>query len=530
MANKTNLATIISLIVFAVLCVKASVAQTSFYIDPAFTGGTRTGSQSQPWHSLSDSGAWSAINSALAGGNVTVFFSATGSSTNAVGLGSRTDSSTHVLTLDGISQKNTNSNTPSWVANVTPQPCKFDAPGCEWASAPKFTVTATTPFAGTDSAGNCNGFFTIQGFTIHNTEGQTADLTYIHDLIFQYNDASRTGTGSYGPGIIAGPGNGGPGCGGSGPRNVTIQYNRIHATWGECLYIGASTPDPPGNGNASTGDNYLIQGNVVESCASWGAQGDGMDIKDGHTNLRVLNNTVRPSKACTSCGSNGPGSDGQGIVFESASLIDGNYVEAPGHNCIVGGEAWNNTIGRGALRVSNNIAVNCHSGVGQNNGIAFFSPTSTGVWSSVGLYNNSIFNTLDNCISIQSGQNAGSFTVENNTCQQTGGGVSGGSALATHNFNDYFNAGVTCPVSGEANSVCVNPQFVSTATPYVDTNFKLQSTSPVALAGFNLSSLFSKDYFGNIRTVPWAMSASVAGGSSTSSAPNPPTGLVATVN
>jgi hypothetical protein len=527
MANKTNLATAISVIVFSLFCVKASIADTTFFVDPAFAGGTRTGSQIQPWRSLDDSGAWSAINTALGSNDVTVFFSATGSQTGQIGLGNRTNTSSHMLTLDGISQKNTNASSPSWTTNVQPTPCKYDAPGCAWASARKFTITGNTPFEGTDSPSNCKGYFTIQGFTIHNTEGQTADLTYTHDLIFQYNDASRTATGSYGPGIIAGPGNGGPGC---APSDVTIQYNYIHATWGECVYIGASTPDPPGNGNAATGDNYLLQGNVIESCASWGGQGDGLDIKDGHTNLRVLSNTIRPSKSCTSCGSNGPGSDGQGIVYESGALLDSNYVESPDHNCIVGGESWNNTIGRGTLRVSNNITVSCNSGTGQNNGIAFFSPTNTGKWTAVNISNNSVFLTGDNCVSIQLGQNPGSFTVQNNICHTTSGGISGGSALSGHDYNDYFNAGVSCPVSGEPNSMCVDPAFASTAKPYVDNNFKLRLGSSVAAEGVNLSLLFSKDYFGNLRTVPWSMSASVAVGSSTSSAPNPPTGLVATVN
>jgi hypothetical protein len=516
------LAKAISVIVFSILCVNAGSAQTSFYVDPTFTGGGRSGTQSAPWQSLSDSGAWSAINSALGSGNVTVFFSATASSTVPVGLGSRSDASSHMLTLDGISRKNSSG---SWTTNVNPTPCKYDAPSCSWASAARFTITATTPIAGSDSANNCKNYFTIQGFTFRNTEGQSADLTYTGNLTFQYNDLSRVATGSYGPGVIIGPANQGPGCGGTGPNNVTLQYNHIHQTWGECLYIGASTPDPPGNGDAHTGDNYLIQGNVNESCASWGGQGDGMDIKDGHTNLRVRNNTIRPSRACTSCGSNGPGNDGQGIVFESATLLDGNYVETPNHNCFTAGDAWNNTIGRSSVTLRNNIAVNCNSGVGQNNGIAFFSPSVTAKWVAASLYNNSIFRTGDNCISIQSGNPTGFINVQNNICHSTNGGVSGGSMLATHDYNDYFNAGVGCPVSGESHSMCSDPEFVSTATPYVDTNFALKAGSPVESAGANLSGMFTNDYFGATRTTPWDMSAV----SMTAGLP-PPSGLAAAVH
>jgi hypothetical protein len=76
--------------------------------------------------------------------------------------------------------------------------------------------------------------------------------------------------------------------------------------------------------------------------------------------------------------------------------------------------------------------------------------------------------------------------------------------------------------------MCVDPQFVSTAAPYVDVNFKLQSGTQVQSAGFDLSSVFTNDYFGNTRATPWDMSASAM--SSTTTGPNPPTALTATVN
>src|SRR5215831_7305020 len=118
MSRTANLARTFSLIFFAFVYVEAGSGQTSFYVDPAFSSGNRNGNQTTPWQSLSDSGAWSAINTALKSGNVTVFFSATGASTAAVQLGSRTDTSTHRLILDGISQVNTNSSSPSWKTNV----------------------------------------------------------------------------------------------------------------------------------------------------------------------------------------------------------------------------------------------------------------------------------------------------------------------------------------------------------------------------------------------------------------------------
>src|SRR5439155_26360849 len=56
------------------------VSGNTFYVDSDWTG-TQSGSASQPWKYLSSS-AWSAINSALGSGNVTVYFSAREASTD----------------------------------------------------------------------------------------------------------------------------------------------------------------------------------------------------------------------------------------------------------------------------------------------------------------------------------------------------------------------------------------------------------------------------------------------------------------
>ena len=161
-----------------------------------------------------------------------------------------------------------------------------------------------------------------------------------------------------------------------GPDNITIQYNYIHATWGECIYIGASTSDPPGGpGNAEYVANGMTCGTncrywqELPDClqhggvmrVSWGGQGDGTDVKDGHANLRVVGNTYRTSLPCTNCGTNGPGNDGQGPLFESGTEVIRNYVEAPGHQCTPIYASWNNDTGRGGMLIANNICVNANS-------------------------------------------------------------------------------------------------------------------------------------------------------------------------
>ena len=277
-------------------------------------------------------------------------------------------------------------------------------------------------------------------------KGNRANLTYLHDITIQYNEFTRTATGSLGPGVIIGPAQHGPCHTGaarpsgtdSGPDNVTVQYNYIHATWGECIYIGASSSDPfnpaggttnqqyeagvsgdnlqCGNGctsnslvctttnlqasTCSTGANYLVAYNTLESCASWGGQGDGTDVKDGHTNLRVIGNTYRTSLACTGCGSNGPGNDGQGPLFESGAQEIGNYIEAPGHQCTPIYSSWNNSVGRGDMEIINNMCINANSGSGSNVAFNVWPPTQTGeaTWSTVEMYNNTVYDNDDNCL------------------------------------------------------------------------------------------------------------------------------------
>jgi hypothetical protein len=99
-------------------------ASTNFYVDPDWTG-PQSGTASQPWATLASS-AWTAINSALANGDVTIYFSAL--KANGVTQQSaarfiqcrRTDYSAHRLTMDGYSFYNSSETSPNWLANPEP--------------------------------------------------------------------------------------------------------------------------------------------------------------------------------------------------------------------------------------------------------------------------------------------------------------------------------------------------------------------------------------------------------------------------
>lgn len=419
----------------------------------------------------------------------------------------------------------------TWTVNVVPSPANYQA-------ATKFTITTSNVLAsnitgsgpGANNAACKTVNMTIQGFTLVATNGGYGSISYVGGYTLQYNEGYTLKSANYGPGMLIGTGNQGI-CGSGNTDNVNILYNFFHDSYGECLYVGASSSNPPDNPNLrnwSTGDNYLIQGNRIESCATQGGQGDGTDVKDGHANLRVVNNQYRTSKPCqvsAGCNNANGGNDGQGPLFESGSLLDGNYIEAPGHQCSPIYSSWNNTHGRGDMVVRNNVCVNANSGSGANNGFEMWTATyPASQWGSVEFYNNTVYNVGGSCIGVQSGSITGTATVQNNVCSGTGGISTSGTVVKDH--NTYFNSG-SCP--SEIGVVCADPKFVSTSTPYADTNFELQTGSPAIGTALDLASVFTDDYLDATRISPWDMGAfanSAVGGT----APQPPSGLVAIVN
>ncbi len=110
-----------SLFILLAWHVPLRVDSASFYVDPDWTGA-HSGLPSQPWQYL-DSTAWNAINNALAGDNVTVYFAALKANGTTQQSAARfiqlrrADPSSHRLTLDGYSQYNTSETSPSWTTN-----------------------------------------------------------------------------------------------------------------------------------------------------------------------------------------------------------------------------------------------------------------------------------------------------------------------------------------------------------------------------------------------------------------------------
>lgn len=110
------------LLLFLLWPVVAFGATTLRYVDPDYTGGSNDGTSAHPWTSAAAI-SWSSINSTLASGPVTIYFSAlkangvTQQSQSADIHVQRTDGSINLLVVDGYSFYNNNTTTPSWQAN-----------------------------------------------------------------------------------------------------------------------------------------------------------------------------------------------------------------------------------------------------------------------------------------------------------------------------------------------------------------------------------------------------------------------------
>jgi hypothetical protein len=480
-------------------------AATLFYVDPDYTQEPRDGSAAHPWQSLADAGAltapWKIINDRLAADAVTVFFSARNApsdtdQTSKVGIElKRIDGSSNRLTLDGMSKWNLNDLTPTW-SNYT--------------GASRFRIVTSYPV----NSGNYRSpwqerhHITVRGFKLVATNGQIAALLGVKDLVFELNDCSHSGVPRLGPGVIIGhPSDGSPNY----PEHVIVRNNVIHETFGEAIYVSGSTGGPPGAGDVRTGNDILIQGNTIVNAGWFGGQGDGIDVKDGNTNLRIVGNTIHlasnwPSRAWRV----------QGIIVEGADLIEGNFIYDYKTNGIVTVGAWNNSHGRKGLAIRNNIIVNTLNGLKLNGGRPGFG------WTDTAVYNNTIYKSIEVGILVPLDRSHhDNISIVNNIVW--GSGTLNldvpWERLGVHNYNDFYrgNAGISIKVGNdyydasnlakfESRSISSDPRVVNALSPYRAEGFKLNAWSPAIGRALPLN-FFDQDYFGISRAAAWDLGA-----------------------
>lgn len=269
-------------------------AGTKFYVDSDWTG-TKSGTASRPFSTL-DTSAWSTINTALASGDVTVYFSAreAGSDTNdyydtagnrtqrEIDLNKRTDSSSNRLTFDGKSFYNTSDSSPSWSAYIGSNMC------------------VVRDFCSQNTTRTKISNITIHGFRILCNDTTKAVSISGDNFTLENCDISH-GSGSEGtsggPCILINPSanaaHGGSNSWSDPLNNITIQNNKIHDTNGEGIYVGGG-----GHNMGEVGDGYPSHSNIsilnneIYNTAVYGGQGDGIDVKGGVQGLIVRGNNI----------------------------------------------------------------------------------------------------------------------------------------------------------------------------------------------------------------------------------------------
>lgn len=472
--------------------VLSAASQTAFYVDPTYTGGGNNGSASAPWTTLavtSGNAAWTAINAALASNHVVVYFSAriAGADTPEVETASinlwRTDTSTHRLTLDGMSKYNTNDTTPSW---------------SDYSGSTKFNIDIAS---GSLSIGVQSDqitfpmhYTTIRGFDISGASGRV--LIAGSHTVFEHStvhDITATGATVQLQASVA------PGCAeefgiltGITFRNLVIEKGE-----GEGLYIGNNYYLEADGGCPSFGNghyNILLEGNTIIDPGFLSGQGDGIDLKTGLRNVTVRGNTVTTTHTA---GANGIVS----IGLFNAGTVPGNILIEQNRLKNTGGMAFTHI---SALIIRNNI-IEGRNPDGGHIGI-YLAGIGSGPQTNfdVQIYNNTLY-SLSTADAFRIGVVDTDGVSLRNNIMYSGSGVSVIRAHSNNaNFSSDYNmwpSDVTSdPWSGEgANSVSFTPgstQFVSPGTG----DFNLDGASAALDEGVDLNlKAFANDLDGTAR-------------------------------
>ena len=485
----------------------AQAGAAVFYVDPDWLG-ERTGEARTPWTTL-DRAAWRALDEALAGGPVAVYFSAreAGTDVNETTTAAlsilRTHTSAHRLTLDGMSRYNTNDENPSWA---------------DYHGDSRFQITHDYPIttATRSAKRNC---VTIRGFSaIAGAGGRGGQGIYYwggDHVVIEHCEVTHHAKVAHGPGILFGyawKGDGSPDNGGC--TDVAIRHNAIHGVYGEGIYVGGSHDvDRPAH------SDVVIEGNTVYDVAISGGEGDAIDVKDGSTNVIVRGNTLYMTT---------PGAGRDGIAFSSGGIIEGNFIYNFGRSGISLSTFWNAHPVREGTVVRSNIVVNTGGNpqYSWDYGIIVSGSPDGDQYTNVGIYNNTICGVRTDRAGGGTGlevrRHATGARVRNNLVYDSAGVDfnAGEGCLAAHDHNLYYSPGdgaIVARYGGEAHaaprlqafephSIAAEPQFVRIDAPYRPGNLRLRATSPAIGAGVAIAD-FGVDFFGVRRGAVWGIGA-----------------------
>ena len=438
----------------------ALAAGNIYYVDPDWTGA-ENGTASQPWSAL-NSATWVAINNSLTNGDVTIYFSAREANSDIGEMYGgrlsiyRTSTSSYRLTVDGMSKWNTDDTYPSWQDYMGNSKLKL-SPSASialgWYEAQQDNITmrgfevsgsvARVMFAGDN--------LIVEHIYSHDitTNGATVQMAYAN------NDSCIETYGRF--------------------SNVIIRNNYIENGYGESIYVGG-TNSCPSYGNSH--DNILIENNTIINAGVNGAQGDGIDVKNGITNVTVRGNTIIGAR---------------NLGITAAGVYSGNQNLLIENNKIYGGLNRGIQVGSGTWSAYANGAT-IRNNIVYNNTDVGISITGSGQGSqNINIYNNTVYGNGKMGLSYGTVNNHNSknnlvFANNNNGNQIS---IWGTNTNIVSDYNLYSP-------SGGYGSEGTNSLIVSDASGLVinavNGDFNLKSGSQAIDSGITLVD-FYKDYF-----------------------------------
>jgi hypothetical protein len=480
----------VGLVIFASVGFFGAVeAGTNFYVDPDWTG-PKSGTQSRPFAVL-DKSAWQRINTTLANGDVTIYFSAlkadgvTRQSKPWFIQCRRTDYGPHRLTLDGYSFYNSSETSPNWLSNPDTDINHAYQNGKVF----KSTGASSSALGWTRVDGN--DFVTHNGLVYCCIESHLASSDNEPGVgpnwaLYWYQEGTSGTNWSSGTSYKCYPKQNnitlrGFECTGSGARvqlggdnlifeyvyvhdvttigpgvqlnytaatvnsvlqllsrpstNMTFHNFRIERTFGEGLYLGSIDPEAPASFQAMLGNQHshiLIENFYINHPGVNGGQGDGIDGKDGITYM-----TIRLGEI-TGFGANGNGINlGQSATnTDQHILVERNFIHDSTHDNLgaqraihaqTGYVTSSSMYGFNGVTIRNNIVANCQLGI-QFDG-STNQPATFG-----SIFSNTIYNVTPSAGLVAS-TNVANSVVENNFV--FGGGSPRGQIASSGVVSDY---------------------------------------------------------------------------------------------
>jgi parallel beta-helix repeat protein len=321
-----------------------------------------------------------------------------------------------------------------------------------------------------------------------------------------------------------------------GGSNNTITGNTVHDTrWGlfyvypgsqsttnavisnnTFYHIDHGVVGGDGNGNGIL-SGFIISGNTFHDMTNWDDTADSFH----HDYIHVW-------------------AAGGGSAISGVQIFNNYFYGDPGHNIntLVNIETQSGNTDTGVM-IYNNVLTN--SSTVHLPAYGYVSSGGT----NISLYNNTIVGSststsmANECFFL----GGTGYKIMNNTCQNVGIFLvmpSGGS-ISSVDYNNWYNSGAGFSVNNSFmtfsawRSLCSCDSHTVTTSPLLDSSYKPQSSSPVVKIGSNLTTLgvttLNKDkaQVQRVSSGSWDLGAYTLNGASSSAAPNPPSGLAASV-